>query len=360
MSDYQLFDLNKDGFASIGDRMRSKLEAIPFPELRDKSVLDIGCDFGFWVWFSILEGAKQVTGIDRNRVVRDVGFVDLISANKERARVHGWEDKAEFKKLEIGKQYEDVGKFDVAYCFSMYHHAYACAGDHKALWYWFKRQMKPGGVLLWENPVNTFDPVVRANVPKKLLSGYTLDNILEAAGEYFSFERIGPAIHEPHREVWKFTAHPDYRAQILGFYEKGGGGAHEAFAYAENRRMKEIEHMLGFYPYAGSLNVRTLIEFPWEENYFRGEMMDVVDRVKGLDSEWAPRPIRFYPLKANGSKAFAMRFEGEEYSRNFVELVSENRIDVDNLLVVKERKNSDWFNDKTGERAVEVILELEK
>lgn len=361
ISDYQQFDLARGELTNVGDRMQKKLKAIPLPDLNGKFVLDIGCDFGFWTWLSIKNGASKVVGLDRNRMVRNMGFVDLIKANQEVALSQGWSGKTDFQHIEIGKQYRDIGKFDVAYCFSMYHHAYQCAGgDHLSLWFWFRRQLKSGGVLLWENPVNSQDGVVQANVSKEYWDDYNMDSILYSASQYFSYERIGPALHEPHREVYRFTANPDYRASLKGFVEKGGSGAHKAFQYAGGRRMKEIGHVLAINPYPGSLNVRTLLTFPWEENYFRAEIMDVVDRTKGLDGDWAKRWMRFYPLKANGTKAYAIRFEGEEYSQHFVELVSEDRIDVPNLYVFKTLGESDFIKKDTGERAIEVNLELVK
>lgn len=361
MSDYQVFDLVEDGLTNVGERMQKKMHAIPMPDLTGKSVLDIGCDFGFWCWFAILNGASSVTGLDRNRTVRNVGFVDLIESNRDRAKLHGWQDKSSFHRLEMGSQYRDIGRHDVAFCFSMYHHAYACAGgDHAPLWFWMRRQLKPGGTLLWENPVDSRDPVVQANVPSEYHEDYNIDSILFAASKYFTFEKIGPALHEPYREVYKFTANPGYRAQVVSFYEPGSSGAKKAFEYADGRRMKEIEHIVGVKTYPGSLNVRTLVGFPWDENYFRAQMMDVADRHKGLESEWVSRWARFYPLKAKGEQAWAFRFEDEEYAENFVEIVSERRIDVDNVYVLKNPFNSNWFNKKTGKQVAEVPLELEK
>lgn len=361
MSDYQQFDLQRGEITNVGDRMQKKLKAIPLPELTGKTVLDIGCDFGFWTWISVRHGASKVVGLDRNRVVRDMGFVDLIDANKRVAVSQGWDGKTDFQHIEIGSQYRDVGKFDVAYCFSMYHHAYQCAGgDHLPLWFWFRRQLKPGGILLWENPVSEKDAVVQANVSQVYWEDYNIDSILYAASQYFTYERIGPALHEPYREVYRLVANPGYKANLRGFVERGGSGAHKAFEYAEGRRMKEIERVLGYKPYTGSLNVRTLLSFPWEENYFRAEILDVADREKGLDGDWISRWMRFYPLKANGTPACAIRFEEEEYSPHFVELVSKDRLDVPNVYAYKTLGTSDFINKETGQRAIEINLELEK
>jgi hypothetical protein len=49
-------------------------------------------------------------------------------------------------------------------------------------------------------------------------------------------------------------------------------------------------------------------------------MRSLVDRSLGLDSEWAMRWARFYPVMGN---AFAFRFENESYPDNFVELIAE-------------------------------------
>ena len=117
----------------------------------------------------------------------------------------------------------------------------------------------------------------------------------------------------------------------------GAGGATKAFKHAEDRRIKEIEGILGFEPYPGSLNVRLDDPFNWDHAYYPGHILDVKDRAKGLESPWYRRKVRFYPLGVRRlhqgkdsfpplTKAYGMRFDGEHYPEDFLELVSPIRL----------------------------------
>jgi SAM-dependent methyltransferase len=341
-------------------RMQLKRQAIPLPRLEGKSVLDVGCDFGYWAWLSLKQGAARVVGIDRNRSVRGIGMVDLVQMNRETARKNGWSEKCSFHEMNVGAQYHDLGRFDVVYVFSLYHHIFSAAGgDHRPVWYWLRRQMKAGGELLWENPVDKADAVVRMNMPPDYWDHYSLKEIIGAASEYFEAEYVGPALHEPTRQVWRFTAKPDHRARLHAFVERGGNGASKAFRYADGRRMKEIEKILGFAPYAGSLNLRCATPFPWEECYFRSQLLDVEHREKGLDSPWVLKWVRFYPVKVNGEQAYALRFEADEYAPEFVEVISRERLNIPNVMGCATYAGP-WKNAQTGETAIDVELVLEK
>src|SRR6516225_2860235 len=186
-------------------RMAAKLQAMPLPELRGKRVLDVGCDAGAWCWLAAEPGAADVLGLDRGREVRGRGFVDVIKENR-RCAAHEGRERCRFERIEIGKQYHIFGHFDVVFCFSVYHHLFeAAGGDHVPiwLWLWFHARLSRA-VLLWEGPVDTSDPVVRVNVSAEHHHTYTRAAILAAASKFFEPEYIGPALHEPTREVWRF------------------------------------------------------------------------------------------------------------------------------------------------------------
>lgn len=311
------------------ERMDAKLRAIPLPDLYGKRVLDIGCDFGFWSFLAAKNGAIDVLGVDRNRVVKGIGLVDLIEMNRTRAFETGV-TACRFEKIELGKQYPIFGHFDVAFCFSVYHHMFeAAGGDHGAIWLWLADHIRLSrSVLLWEGPVDDGDVVVHANVSPAHRANYTRDAILAAASRYFVPEYVGPALHESTREVWRFTP-KDLRLSVWsipGAIRSGAGGATKAFKYANGRRIDEMEHALGWRAFPGSLNVLLAASFPWDRDYFRAQIHDVVDRSNGLDSEWASRWARFYPVRINGEDAYAMRFEGEKYPENFVELIAPWRL----------------------------------
>lgn len=308
-------------------RMRLKEQAIPFPDLRGKKVLDVGTDFGYFVGKAAAEGASYVLGLDRNREVKGHGFVDLIHRNRTAYRSFR---NVEFEHIELGKQWKQFPFFDVVFMFSMYHHVYQCAGGHhEPIWLWLREHCYDDGVVLWENPVDIRDSVVARNVDAEFQAGYNRDAILDAASRYFDVEYHGPALHEPHREVW--VCKPKLVVQIPAYGDvcDGAGGASRAFEFRAGRRATEIEKILGVRPYPGSLNVRIARDFDWDHGYYRAQVLDLVDRSAGLDSEWAPRWARFYPLDsidAAGTPLFLFRFEGERYPKNFMELISPRRI----------------------------------
>lgn len=303
-------------------RMEAKRRAIPLPDLKGKFVLDCGTDFGAWAFLAAELGAKHVLGVDRNREVRGVGLVDLIAMNNAKALNQGI-TACQFRQMELGRQWEDLGAFDLVLVFSMYHHWFEQCGDHKAIWYWLSRQVLPAGEILFEGPVDDSDPVVRANVSEGNRSRFHRDAILAAAERYFFAQYVGPALHEPTREVWRFVPKLVYkRPSHVGEIRSGAGGASSAFTYADGRRIREISKVIGVEPVPGSLNVRLSDAFDFYSDYYRAQILDVSERGRGLDVEWRPRWMRFYPVNIEGILAWAIRFEGETYPDNFVELVA--------------------------------------
>jgi SAM-dependent methyltransferase len=188
--------------ATAGDyqtakRMADKLRAIPIPDdLTGLSVLDVGCDHGGFCKLASDRGAARVLGIDRGREVRGAGFVDLAARNT----AEGWRG-CEFRDVSIGRDWPELGKFDLVFCFSLYHHVYGETGDHLAIWRWLWQQTR--GTLLWESPVDTRDTTARDRARKH--GNYTRDAIWNAASNFFHVEHIGPALHRSHREVWRCT-----------------------------------------------------------------------------------------------------------------------------------------------------------
>jgi len=309
------------------ERMAIKREAIPLPECSGTRVLDIGCDHGYWSFLAAGQGAGEVVGIDRNRLVKGRGFVDLIAENRAHAAQHPQGSVCTFRQVELGRQWPALGAFDIVLMFSVYHHVFECAGgDHLPIWFWLWRQCAPGGVVFWENPVDTSDSVVQRNVSAVHHARYNKANILNAADRYFEAEYIGPALHVPTREVWCFRRREIAPKAYLTRSQAGADGATAAFEYAEGRRIAEIEHAIGVMPFPGSLNLIVQPAFDWDRGYYRAEVLDVTQRGRGLDTEWAPRWARFYPVRIASRDAFAFRFEGEKYPANFVELIAAERL----------------------------------
>lgn len=333
-SDYQHFKFGDKEEPIPEGRLVKKLTAIQsqLPDFTDKTVLDIGCDFGFWSYLASSSGAKRVVGLDRSRDVRGFGPVDLVKLNNDTIQEYQSHNKCEFYPINLGKQYIDFGKFDFVYLMSLYHHIYQCTGgDHNPIWYWLSRHVK--GKLLWENPVDIDDPVSNGNIQKKLHENYNKEKILEAASRYFDYEYIGKALHEPNRHVYTFMPKEVKPKLYTGTVKHGAGGATKAFLYEDSRRIREIQHITGMECIPGSLNVWTDEDFDWDSNYYRAQIMDVKDRSKGIVSDWVPKWCRLYPVKVRADdrdsglylSGYVFRFEGEKYPKNLVEIVGIRR-----------------------------------
>lgn len=249
-------------------RLAAKLAAMPWPDMRGKRVLDVGCDAGAWCWFADANGAAATLGLDRGRDVRGRGFVDVALENNERAVREGY-TRVRFESVNLGREWPVFERFDLILVMSVYHHIFENCGDHLPIWFWLWRQCAADGQVLWEGPVDDRDPVVRANVSGDKRGDYTLQKILAAAGEYFTAEKIGPALHEPTREVWRFRPIAQQRRLTPAHMTSGAGGATAAFEYEGGRRIREIARILGMRPVAGSLNLRAERPFNWDRDYFR-------------------------------------------------------------------------------------------
>lgn len=295
------------------ERMAVKLAAVPLPSLAGRSVLDVGCDHGAWCQVAIDRGAARVVGLDRGRDVPGRGYVDLAAENA--IRMPG----AEFRRMELGTQWHEFGRFDVVLLLNLYHHVFEACGDHAAIWYWLWRHT--AGQLLWEAPLTLADPVAAQHVSRPYLE----EDIRAAAAEFFHVEQIGVG-WVPTRTVWRCWPKALPLLVSAGQARAGAGGASKAFAYANGRRMDEIESVLGVRPIPGSMNVDLPEPFQWDARYYRARVLDVADRGAGLDSDWRPRWARFYPVNVDGGPAWAFRFEGEHYPATFVELIADRRL----------------------------------
>src|SRR6185369_10232383 len=161
------------------ERMALKLKAIPLPDLTGASVLDVGCDHGWWCWEAVRRGATDVLGLERNRKVYG-NQINLVALNNMAAGNR----PCTFKKINLGKQWHKFGRYDVVFCFSVHHHIYENCGDHNSVWYWLWQHT--GRELLWEGPTSEEDSVVKLNVTHP----YRREDILAAAERYFNVEHI--------------------------------------------------------------------------------------------------------------------------------------------------------------------------
>jgi SAM-dependent methyltransferase len=185
------------GDYQTSERMALKLKATPLPaDLTDKSVLDVGCDHGFWSHLASERGASRVLGIDRGRGVRGAGFVDLVARN----RAQGWL-RCEFAHADVGKEWPAFGRFDVVLALAIYHHLFGNCGDHERIWQWFRDHTAEGGLLLWDGPLDLTDPVARMRAKLQPGKPYDRRTIIGAAERYYVVEDLGPALYRKGRTV---------------------------------------------------------------------------------------------------------------------------------------------------------------
>lgn len=329
-ADYQKFEFDTRGIpVRMNARITMKLDALGamLPPFDGQRVLDLGCDMGAWSFLASAGGASEVLGVDRNRNVRGIGEIDLCELNRQSADRYVMHRRVRFRRLEMGCQWHDLGHFDLVLMMSVYHHVYqAAGGNHAAVWYWLSRQTAAGGVVLWEGPTDCTDPVSGLHISPELRENYNADAILDAASEHFDIAGQAPALHEETRTVFKFIRRASEPQSLFGEVVGTSGGATRCFLHANSRRMLEIHDVLGFVPYPGTLNVQLEQPFDFDIGYYRALLLDVVDRGRGLEGEWAERWCRFYPLKIGGEPAFAMRFEGDRYAGDFLEIVAPCRL----------------------------------
>lgn len=321
-----------DAAANLGDyqtpqRMALKVQALPPLDFTGKAVLDVGCDHGFWSFKAARAGAARVVGLDRGRDVRGKGFTNLVAQNEAIARSEPDLGACSFRRVDLGKQWHHFGRFDLILLMSVYHHIFQNCGDHRAIWFWLWRHCAADAALIFEGPEDDADPVVRANVDDGKRPAFTRSATDEAAGRYFVKDFSGPALHESTRIVHRLRPLRRPAHTLRGVPVAGAGGASKAFHYADDRRIGELTQILGFRPFPGSLNLKLDRQFDWDRGYVRAQLLDVRVRSQGLDSEWAPRWARFYPVILDGSvSAWAFRFEGETYAGHFMELIAPVRL----------------------------------
>lgn len=302
------------------ERMALKLKAVPLPNnFTGQVVLDIGCDHGFWTRLACEMDAMKAIGLDRGRMLKDGTFANLAELNSKDAP-----SNCEFREYHAGKQYHQICRADFAFMMSVYHHIYESAGgDHNPVWFWAWKNVRS---LIFEGPFDTQDGVVALNVSDPHKPNFTREKILDAAGRWFDCEYVGPALHVGTREVWRMTAKEIPTIQQSGEIRPGAGGASKAFEHENQRRIDELEYVLGQRMYPGSLNLHLDQPFDWSVGYYRTQILDLKNRSTGLQGEWAHRWARIYPIQIGQQDAWIFRFEGEKYADNFVEILSPIRL----------------------------------
>jgi SAM-dependent methyltransferase len=111
-------------------RSFDKLAVLYLPMLKGKSVLDVGCNTGFFCGYAAFQGAVRVRGIDSNP-----SFIEQAKQWFEECSFEcmSWEDL-------------DAEKYDLILCLSAIHYA----GDQQRLLDMLMSRLKPGGLLVLE------------------------------------------------------------------------------------------------------------------------------------------------------------------------------------------------------------------
>ena len=173
----------------VGDsKSFEKLVSLYLPVLKGKSVLDVGCNAGFFCGWAAFQQAARVKGIDQNP-----GFI-------EQARL--WFDDCSFACMswdELGP-----GKYDLILCLSAIHYA----KDQKALIDLLMSRLNPGGMLVLElgiaeGSANEFVQVKRSIDSRFFPTKTKLHSML---GEYV-FKIIGRSVDQAGDPLPRYVYH---------------------------------------------------------------------------------------------------------------------------------------------------------
>ena len=158
-------------------RSFEKLVALYLPALKGKSLLDVGCNAGFFCGWAAFQGAVKVKGIDSNPA-----FID-------QARL--WFEDCSF----VCMNWEELGpeKYDIILCLSAIHYA----NDQEQLLNMLMKRLNPGGLLVLEQGIapgeaDEFVPVKRS-IDTRLFPTQTR---LHRMFSPYTFKYIGPSVEQ--------------------------------------------------------------------------------------------------------------------------------------------------------------------
>jgi len=158
-------------------RSFEKLLALYLPALKGKSLLDVGCNAGFFCGWAAFQGAEKVKGIDSNPA-----FID-------QARL--WFEGCSFACM----NWEELGteKYDLILCLSAMHYA----KDQQQLLNMLMKRLNPGGVLVLElgiapGEADELVPVKRSIDTRLFPTKTRLYGMLSP----YTFKYIGPSVEQ--------------------------------------------------------------------------------------------------------------------------------------------------------------------
>lgn len=196
---YQSFDDVAGGSSSQEKLTRLRLNLLG--SLRGKSVLDLGCNEGFFCGVMLAKGASRVLGVERSG--------PIVARARERF------PSAEFK---VGSWWDAIPdeQFDVILFLSAIHYE----PDQKRLLEKLLRHLKPDGVLVLEcglAPHHDVGGWIRVNRPRDLVARRypSLDHLRHHIMPQYVVTGVGPSVPQKGDPVPRWVLHCKRRQPIV-------------------------------------------------------------------------------------------------------------------------------------------------
>ena len=129
---YAEMDRSKHGLAMAGEW--HQLQPL-FPELRGKTVLDLGCGYGWHCKYAASQGARAVLGIDASRQMLEV------------AKARNADPVIQYQVCSMEEYGYPPAEFDLVVSNLALHYVADLDGVYQKVY----RTLKPGGVFLFKN-----------------------------------------------------------------------------------------------------------------------------------------------------------------------------------------------------------------
>jgi SAM-dependent methyltransferase len=185
LSKMQFFTITEDKKISVFGDNTNDLDLLSksgiLDEIKDKRVLDIGCNKGLFSFIVKQHGAKYVRGIDP--------LESSITLAKEIANTLKLE--IDFRCEKFSKQLLSEEPYDIVLCLSSYHYLYQECQNHRAI---FRMLSVICDEMYWENPWDMTDVTCKSKFDQLMpdrIPDYTREKILEALTRYFDYTFIG-------------------------------------------------------------------------------------------------------------------------------------------------------------------------
>ncbi len=268
---YQSFDGDNGDSKSF-----EKLQHLQLPDdLTGKSVLDLGCNEGFFCMEALKRGASRAVGYDAN--------AEIIESARQRVPEAVFHNKTWWQL--------DEEKFDVILFLSAIHYE----REQKKLLAELRRRLKPGGLLVLEGGVDMdfartgWKWVRRYDGLMKFPSiSYLMDELLEG----FSSRVVGPSVNQSGDPQPRYVLHctPRLPTLLLVFGESKAGKTN--FSRLFSRKGIKTIHLdvligqIASLPSAGKPNILDYIRSKMDETKF-----DVWQLMKRIEADQKEKEV---------------------------------------------------------------------